>query len=212
MGVPDRPDPSKLRISDADRNKVAEVLRDAAGDGRITLDELDARLDATWAARTYADLVPITADLPTTGIGAVPQRGAGGLVVPGKDHERAVAIMGGVDRRGVWVVPQRFSVLCLMGGANLDLRQAHFAAPEVTLHVSAIMGGADIVVNRSTHVIVDGIGIMGGFDGPRSDPDVHLDAGSPVVRVKGFALMGGVTVRRKGMPGENALPGWRRRH
>ena len=52
-----------LRISDSDRQKVAEVLRDAAGEGRIDLEELDERLELTWGAKTYADLVPITADL-----------------------------------------------------------------------------------------------------------------------------------------------------
>ncbi len=57
------PDPSLLRISDSDRQKVAEVLRDAAGEGRIDLEELDERLELTWGAKTYADLVPITADL-----------------------------------------------------------------------------------------------------------------------------------------------------
>lgn len=57
------PDPSLLRISDHDRQKVADVLRDAAGEGRIDLEELDERLELTWGARTYADLVPITADL-----------------------------------------------------------------------------------------------------------------------------------------------------
>ena len=61
-------------------------------------------------------------------------------------------------------------------------------------------------------MIVDGLGIMGAFEGPRADPTVQLDAGSPVVRVKGVALMGGVTVRRKAMPGEDPTPGWRRRH
>ena len=63
-GEMQRPDPSQLRISDADRHKVAEVLREAAGEGRIDLDELDERLEAAYAAKTYADLVPLTIDLP----------------------------------------------------------------------------------------------------------------------------------------------------
>ena len=57
-------EPIPLRISHADRDRVAEVLREAAGDGRIDADELDERLSAAYAARTHADLVPITADLP----------------------------------------------------------------------------------------------------------------------------------------------------
>ncbi|MGZ4466074.1 MAG: DUF1707 SHOCT-like domain-containing protein, partial [Nocardioides sp.] len=53
------PDPGRLRVSDAERHQVAEVLREAAGEGRLDLDELDARLEAAYAARTYADLVPL---------------------------------------------------------------------------------------------------------------------------------------------------------
>ena len=56
--------PRDLRISDADRHRVAEHLREAAGEGRLDLEELDERLEATYAARTYADLVPLTEDLP----------------------------------------------------------------------------------------------------------------------------------------------------
>ena len=65
-------DPRDLRISDADRHRVAEVLREAAGEGRLDLDELDERLEATYAAKTYGDLVPITVDLP--GTPAAPRR------------------------------------------------------------------------------------------------------------------------------------------
>jgi hypothetical protein len=56
-------DPSRMRISDADRHRVAEVLRQAAGEGRLDFDELDERLELTFGAKTYADLIPITADL-----------------------------------------------------------------------------------------------------------------------------------------------------
>jgi hypothetical protein len=198
-------EPSRMRISDADRNKVAEILREAAGDGRIDLTELDERLEATYAAKTYGELVPITHDLaPVTGMPAA------GLRRVERDH--AVAIMGGVERRGVWVVPEVFSVFCLMGGAELDLREATFSAAEVTLRINTFMGGANIIVNRSTNVIVHGVGIMGGYSAPRSDPDVRLTADSPVVHVRGVAIMGGVSVVRKGLPGEDTTPGWRYRH
>ena len=197
-------DPLHMRVSDADRNKVAEILREAAGDGRIDLGELDERLDATYAAKTYGELVPITRDLAPT----VPT----GAVVAGSDHERAVAIMGGVERRGIWTVPAQFTVFCLMGGAELDLREARFSAPEVTITVNAFMGGATIVVNRSTQVVVHGVGIMGGYSAPRSDRGVQIGADSPTVHVKGVAIMGGVSVVRKKMPGEDTTPGWRYRH
>jgi hypothetical protein len=199
----DTPDPSQLRISDQDRHRVAEVLREAAGEGRIDLDELDERLGATYAARTYADLVPITLDLPAATTAQLPTRPAAppAPVVPGPAEERHLAILGGLDRKGVWVVPQHLTVTAFLGGADLDLRQAQFAAREVTITVNAFMGGADIKVNPQTHVIMEGVGIMGGYSGPSDNVPAELTADSPVVRIRGVAVMGGVSVTRKPVRG-----------
>jgi hypothetical protein len=196
----DMPDPAQLRISDDDRHRVAEVLREAAGEGRIDLEELDERLEATYSARTYADLVPITLDLPSTpahALRARPVAATPSPVVPGPAAERHVAIMSGLDRKGVWVVPVHMTVVAFMGGADLDLREAQFAAREVTITINAFMGGADIKVNPHTHVIMEGTGIMGGYSGPSDRTPAELDANSPTVRIRGFAIMGGVSVTRK---------------
>jgi hypothetical protein len=198
-------DPSQLRISDAERHQVAEILRQAAGDGRIDLDELDERLEATYAAKTYADLVPITLDLPAQGglvqrpaAALVPSAGPGGpLVVPGAQHARHIAIMGGIDRRGHWVVPANLTVFAMMGGATLDMREARFAAREVVVTVNAFMGGADIVVPPHVHVVMEGIGIMGGYAGPSGTAPEELVADSPTLIVRGVAIWGGVSVSRK---------------
>jgi hypothetical protein len=53
-----------LRVCDADRERVAERLRRAAGEGRLAPEELEERLEAAFAARTQADLAPLVADLP----------------------------------------------------------------------------------------------------------------------------------------------------
>ena len=184
------PDRSQMRISDEDRHQVAEVLRTAAGDGRIDLEELDQRLEATYAARTYTDLMPITADLPVSRPSAAP-------VVPGPASERHVAILGGLDRKGVWVVPQQMSVFAMMGGADLDLREAQFAAQEVVITVNAFMGGAQITVGPDVNVVMEGTGIMGGYSGPDGRVPAETDAGSPTVRIRGVAVWGGVSVDRK---------------
>jgi len=202
----DAQDPSQLRISDDDRHKVAEVLREAAGEGRIDMDELDERLEATYAARTYADLVPITVDLPVQTAAKLPVQPAAettpSQVVPGAAEEKHLAVLSGVERKGVWVVPQHMTVNCFMGGADLDLRRAKFAAREVVITVNAIMGGADIKVNPHTEVIMEGTGIMGAFSGPSDRTAPELDVNSPVVRIRGFALMGGVDVSRRPAPGQ----------
>lgn len=196
MGDLEFPEPAQLRISDEDRHRVADILREAAGEGRIDLDELDERLEATYAAKTYADLVPITVDLPAHPTSREAVSRASGPPTA-RQVERHFAIMGGVDRHGVWAVPEQLVVMALMGGANLDFRQARFPGREVVVTVNAIMGGAEIIVNPRTHVIVEGIGIMGGYSGPHGTVPEELDADSPVLRVRGFALMGGVNVRRK---------------
>ncbi|MFD1824153.1 MULTISPECIES: DUF1707 SHOCT-like domain-containing protein [Mumia] len=196
-------DPARrMRVSDAEREHVAEILRAAAGDGRIDADELDERLGAAYTARTVADLVPLTADLPDAPpfAQALPVRPAqpaqhvNAVVPAGPARERGVAIMSGFERRGDWLVPQHLTVTAVMGGALIDTRRARFSAPEVVITVNAIMGGAEVVVAPTTRVVMDGIGIMGGFGGPTDDSEVGPN--SPTVRVRGVAIWGGVSVRR----------------
>lgn len=191
-------DPAQLRIGDAERHQVAEILREAAGEGRLDLDELDARLEATYAARTYADLVPITLDLPAHPHPVPAARPAGSsVVVPGPERETHLAILSGFERRGVWVVPEQMTIVAFWGGAELDLRQAKFAAQEVVITINAVMGGASVIVPPNVNVRMEGTGIMGGYSGPSGLVDAQLDPSSPTVRIRGVAIMGGVNVERK---------------
>jgi hypothetical protein len=189
-----------LRVSDADREQTAEVLRKAAGDGRITFDELDERLTAAYAAKTYGDLAAVTADLPGPGLappspepsaGSFPPARIGGA--PGAGV--SVAIMSGVERTGPWVLPPRHTCFAMMGGIQLDLREARFSQREVTIDAYTLMGGIDIIVGEDIEVDISGFGIMGGFDHRASGPGLP---GAPRLRVYGFALMGGVNVQRRG--------------
>jgi len=197
-------DPSRLRISDSDRNKVADVLRDAAGEGRIDLEELDERLGLTWAAKTYADLVPITADLhlptqPQPASAPVPRPSH--VPVAGTGHASSVAIMGETKRQGVWSVPAHHSAFALMGSVVIDLRQAQLAARETLINASTIMGEVKIIVPAHFHVVVDGTPIMGEFGHGKDRTPAELGPGSPTVRVRGMAMMGSVTVQRLPAPG-----------
>ncbi|GAB2876045.1 DUF1707 SHOCT-like domain-containing protein [Nocardioides pacificus] len=212
-------DPAQLRISDADRHQVAEFLREAAGEGRLDLDELDERLGATYGAKVYADLVPIVADLPgqlpaPVQQGGVPVVGQApgplmpGPVVPGPAggflprHDASLAILSGQDRKGPWEIGPTHNAFTLMGGITLDLRQARFSSMEIVINANAVMGGIDVVVNQWTRVSIEGHGIMGGFEMARDKVAPEIGPGSPLVRVRGIALMAGVTVTRKRMPGE----------
>lgn len=196
-GLPEH-DPGRLRISDADRHRVAEILREAAGEGRLEIDELDERLEATYAARTYADLVPITQDLPVQPSAQAPvQRPMAG---PATRYESSIAVLSGVDRKGVWAVGPTHTAFAFMGGVDIDLRETVFTGPEVVITASTLMGGIEVIVNERTRVIVEGVGIMGSFEQARDKVEPQLDDRSPIVRVRGAAIMGAVTVVRKGPP------------
>ena len=186
-------DPAEFRAADADRDQVAEVLRQAAGDGRLTLDELDERLNRTFAARTYAELALITRDLPqvgqTRGVPVVPHAAGG------KPTSRfAVAIMSGFSRAGHWIAGRNFTAFALMGGGQLDLRDASFAEGQLTIRAFALMGGVEILVPEGAQLHVQGIGIMGGIDHPRIRPS---QPGAPRIYIFGLTLMGGVGVKYK---------------
>jgi hypothetical protein len=196
----------KLRASDADRERVAEVLRDALAEGRLDMAEFEERLEATYNARTYGDLVPITRDLPdgqdvtpavslrkepaaTTGSWASRLGGGEG------SSAWAVAVMSGFQRKGTWTVPRRFNCFTFWGGGEIDLREANFADREVEINCVAIMGGVQVIVPPGVEVVVRGIGIMGGFD--HREEGVPGEPGAPRVIVTGFAFWGGVGVERK---------------
>jgi hypothetical protein len=193
------PDPRHLRASDADRERVANVLREAAGDGRLTMAELDERLDSVYAAKTYAELEPITHDLPATGTGYVPAAASSADLDPARFGAQgtsagAVAILGGFSRKGNWVVPRHFNAFMMLGGGEIDLREARFEDREVSIHIVAILGGCEVIVPEDATVRVTGVGILGAFE--------HSDSGGgtadgPVITIDGLALLGGVDVKRK---------------
>lgn len=198
----------ELRASDADRERVAEVLRDALAEGRLDMAEFEERLDATYKARTYGELTPITRDLPGAGVGAPavsmvkPPAGLAGSgswadrIVGGEGSSRwGVAIMGGFQRRGRWTMPRQFNSFAFWGGGEIDLRDANFVDREVVVNCVAIMGGMTVIVPPGVEVVVRGIGIMGGFD--HSQEGVLGDPGGPRVVIQGFAFWGGVGVTRK---------------
>jgi hypothetical protein len=196
------------RASDAEREAVVARLRHAAGEGRLTVEELAERVDAAYAAKTRAELEPLTADLPAPAERAryapaatpesgppLPARPAAALVL---------GILGGGDRKGRWRVPARMTVINVMGGADLDLREAVLETPEVEITVWSLMGGSDLIVPEGVHVELEGFALLGAnrmrLDSPDPPP------GAPVVRVRAWSLMGGTDVKTSRRRGRHGLP------
>jgi hypothetical protein len=180
--VDNRPE---LRVSDADREATVARLRVAGGEGRLTLEELAERVELADAARTQNDLDVLTSDLPVTYSAATVERKARGWIV---------AIMGGAERKGRWRPARHTNVVTVMGGAELDLREAELA-DGVDITAVTVMGGIGIAVPEGVSVEMSGFALMGANGGPRDR--VPPLANAPTVRVRAFSLMGGVGVERK---------------
>lgn len=195
-----------MRASDAERERIAEILREAVAEGRLEMPEFEQRLDSAYRARTHGELEPLVRDLP--GPGGVVAPVAGGRPRTGSlarwpdriggpaTSTGAFAFWGGFRRRGNWTVGRVFTAFAMWGGGEIDLREANFEDREVVIRCFAIMGGMQVTVPPDLHVEVRGIGIMGGF-GENAKDEAIPAPDAPRVRVTGFALMGGVGVEHK---------------
>jgi hypothetical protein len=183
-----------IRVSDAERDAAVERLSAATGDGRLTLEEFSQRMELATAARTRADLEPLTADLPADAAPAVP---AGRAVATGASSPPSwhISPIGGFKVDGPWRMDRHVIVGALVGGAKLDLSQAQLAAPEVTLTKVSLVGGTRIWVPPGIRVELSGFSLIGGTKieaGPEPGP------GAPTIRIRSFALVGGTRIHRSG--------------
>jgi Domain of unknown function (DUF1707)/Cell wall-active antibiotics response 4TMS YvqF len=187
--------PHDIRVSDADRDRVIDILREASAEGRLTAEEYDERASRALAARTVSDLTPLTLDLPVVGpIGPMP---------PVQDKP-IIAIMSEETRSGRWAVPAQLRCVAVMGGVKLDLTEAVPTARETHLSCVSIMGEVTIMVPDGVDVRLDGTAIMGEKTAKkiRTPPAPW----APVVHVHAFALMGSVEVKPKKRP--SSLQRW----
>jgi len=143
---------AQLRASHEDRDRVVEVLRVAAGDGRLTAEELDQRLEVALTARTYGELTALTADLPAAVLPAVPAAMCG-LPAPAREVARIDCRSGSARRDGRWVLPQRIEVRVTSGNVRLDFTEAVLTVP--VIQVEAEVRSGNLIMITKPGVVVD---------------------------------------------------------
>lgn len=189
--VPD----TDVRASDADRDRVADILREALAEGRLDADEHAERVAAVYSAKRMGELEPLVRDLPQTRPAPdgepltddMPHHGYGA-------SDNAVAIFSGATRKGRWRVGRKTNAFACFGGVEIDLTEAIFDQQHIVINATAIFGGIDIRVPENVTLRGKGSGIFGGFDVRAYDSP---DPGAPVVLVQGVALFGGVEAKPK---------------
>ena len=152
---------SELRASHDDRDRVVELLRVSAGDGRLTAEELDERLEQAMTARTYGELARLVADLPAPGSAAVPMP-APATAPRAKDVVRIDTRSGHVKRVDRWIVPQRMEVKVTSGHVLLDFTQAQITQPTLKLDVDVRSGHIRLLTKPGIVVDTDDVAIRSG--------------------------------------------------
>ncbi len=147
-GQEDGVQPNQLRASHEDRDAVIEALRVAAGDGRLTAEELDERLEVAFSARTYGELATLTADLPTN----VRPTATVAPVEP-KDVVRIDCRSGNARRDGRWIVPRRMELRVTSGNVRLDFTEAVVA--DSVLQIDAEVRSGNLIIITKPGVTVD---------------------------------------------------------
>jgi hypothetical protein len=173
-----------LRASDLERERTIEALRDAAGEGRLTFEELADRIEVAAGARTRGELAEVTRDLPAAGTATAV---SGEVAAP---VERS-SIFGEIRRSGPWVVPVRSSWRSYFGGIVLDLREARVSAAEVTIQAESVFGSIRLVVPEGVIVEVRTRTIFGSV---RQRAGEVASPGAPRVILVGGTTFGDVHV------------------
>ena len=205
-GMPSPPPPEQRPIvSLADeRERVIQQLSEHFANDRLSLDEMESRMELAYKAGSLVDLQRLTADLPSTAAPPVPApMAAEELPVLSPDRERIFAVMSETSRRGSWIVPQRLDLLAVMSDTTIDLTQAALPAGIIDIHIRSICAAVKIVVPPGLQVVSRLSSLMGSVRGG-SEPN---EAGGPggawkqgtVIRLSGWALMAEVQtkVRRR---------------
>lgn len=200
------------------RQVTIDALCEHFANDVIPMEEFERRVELAHRAASVDDLKGLLRDLPGGNLPAVASSGATApaqqrrhrvtAAAHVKEREFVLAIMGGASRKGAWTPARNNFAFALMGGTELDFREALLGPGVTDVQVFALMGGVDIVVPPGVNVESHGIGILGGFDHRGDLEQPSEDA--PTLRISGVALLGGVNISVR-HPGESTREARRRR-
>ncbi|WP_328398601.1 DUF1707 SHOCT-like domain-containing protein [Nocardia sp. NBC_00416] len=199
-----------LRVSDAEREHVGELLQRAVGLGMLSLGEFTERMDTALAAKTRGELNSVLVDLPGVRLIGEPatRQSAHGRPVPlprpGDSAGSALSgmvqggvirpRMSGVNRRGNWQVAPVLRVNSWLSGVTLDFTQAIMTTQVVEVQVDDYASSLTLVVPQEATVDLDGLELVG------SSVNNRVRSGPPIgplhLLVHGRVRFGSVTAKQ----------------
>ena len=172
-------------MSDADRDRIADRLRAAFGEGRLSAEEFDERLNKVLAARTFGEAQPLVADLP-----------GGPVSVSAPEQAELRATATPVKRSGAWVVARRLTVRSTAGAVKLDFTEALIGHRVVEIDLKVSFGQTTLVLPRGASVDIESVELIAS---PARVRDVPTAAGGdgPHFVVRGKQVGGRLLVRHR---------------
>ena len=191
---------SALRASDADRDRIADILREALAEGRLTADEHAERVEGALAAKTVGELEVFIRDLPAAhqrraapSFAAAPNRPPLGTI-PVDPDDNVIAVFSSAMRKGRWRAGRRIHAYAIFGSVEIDLSEALFEYQQVVIKAISVFGNVEVRVPENVSLRGTGGGVLGNFEvAPLDSPDPD----APVVYVDGWAVLGNVEAKPK---------------
>ncbi|GAA1292192.1 hypothetical protein Psi02_49440 [Planotetraspora silvatica] len=177
-------------MSDADRERVTERLHVAFGEGRLTQEEFEQRLNGVLSARVFSQIEPLVADLP-------------GTAPPAPELSQLRTTAASLKRRGPWVVARRIQVTAKAGSVKLDFTEALIAHRVVEVELDVLAGSTTLVLPRGASVDIENVEFIAGNSHVRSVPTLPVPGDGLHFVVRGKQRGGGLTVRH-----QRRLWGW----
>lgn len=195
--------PTELRASDADRDRIADLLRDAHAEGRLTAEEHAERVEGVLAAKTVGELDVFVRDLPAgqprkpgptyPSVSSAPNRPTPGAI-PVDADDRLLAVFSASVRKGRWRAGRRIHAYAIFGSVEIDLSEALFEHRQVMIKAVSVFGSVDIRVPENVSLRGSGAGVLGSFEVDTLDSG---EPDAPVVYVDGLALLGSIDAKPK---------------
>ncbi|WP_345632012.1 DUF1707 SHOCT-like domain-containing protein [Rugosimonospora acidiphila] len=184
-------------ISDVDRERAAELLQRACGDGRLTLEEFTVRVGAVWSADTSTELERTTSDLSPAP-----------LVGSNQTVQQVTCVFGESKRIGRWRLPRSLRAVTVFGDSLLDLREVQTDADVVEITGRCVFGSFKVIVPEGVEVELQGSAVFSA-KAIELAPVPRLP-GTPLIRVSVNGYFSEIKVRSQGPNSESPLARWAR--
>lgn len=186
---------AELRASDADRDRIADILRDALAEGRLTADEHAERVEGVLGAKTVGELEAFIRDLPAAHARRVavsaPSRPTAGAI-PVDPDDNVVAVFSSAVRKGRWRAGRRIHAYAVFGSVEIDLSEALFEYQQVVIKAISVFGSVEVRVPENVSLRGTGGGVLGSFEVDTLDA---AEPDAPVVYLDGWAVLGSIEGR-----------------